>query len=855
MEHGGDVKGFEAKYGVKMRHDFSASVSAIGCSENARRAIAECIDAAGGVSAYPDANCSALKEAICEHYGIGGAALVAAGAGACDIIYRIASALRPTRTAIMQPAFSEYEKSIQGNNGHTIIGIMAHRNNGFAADTDVNAENCDMLFVCSPANPTGAVTPYKALCVLAEKCEKSGTAMVLDACFSDYDEEADSATRAIIRDMAAGKFPKLIVINAFTKFYGLAGLRVGYAVCGSAETASAIERAGAPWAVSSLAQAAAIASLRDTAFRKRQRAENARERKFLAGELKKIGINEVYGRANFLLIRTRANLAAELAKKGIYIRDCADFKGLGAGWFRIAVKARGENIILIDAIREVMVQRKTAVPLMVQGTMSNAGKSFLVAALCRILKQDGYRVVPFKSQNMALNSYVTADGLEVGRAQAMQAEAAGVAVDVRMNPILLKPNSDTGSQVIVNGKSRGNMTASEYFEYKAGLSREVLEAYNSLASENDVIIIEGAGSPAEINLKAHDIVNMGLARLVDAPVLLAGDIDRGGVFAQLYGTIALLDDEEKARVKGLIINKFRGDKSLLQSGIDEIERKTGKQCVGVVPMMSVALDAEDSLAVDFAGSGAGGGKVRIAIIRLPHISNATDFAPLERDVRFSVQYVSGGKELWCANPHIVILPGSKSTVADCAFMYERDLARTIHRLYDSGVLVFGVCGGFQMLGTLIKDFECVECSHASMIDGLCLLPMETSLKREKTTRQTSGVIAGVSGAWSALNGVAFAGYEIHHGFSKELSGGVYMAQGSTFGTYIHGFFDSAAALDALAEAAARRFRIDTSASNIEENAQKSDARSFREEQYNRLADGVRDALDMDAIYRIMGLQR
>ncbi len=485
--------------------------------------------------------------------------------------------------------------------------------------------------------------------------------------------------------------------------------------------------------------------------------------------------------------------------------------------------------------------------------MSGVGKSLIVAGLCRIFKQDGYTVAPFKSQNMALNSFATADGLEVGRAQAMQAEAAGVAADVRMNPILLKPTSHTGSQVVVKGKPIGNMTAREYFAYKKELIPTIEECYESLAAENDIIVIEGAGSPAEINLKSEDIVNMGLARLVDSPVILVSDIDRGGVFAQLYGTIALLDDAEKERVKGLVINKFRGDKSLLDSGVSEIEKRTGKAVVGVVPMIDVKLDAEDSLAADFGGKSEEGSAVRVAIVRLPYISNATDFAPLERDGRFSVKYTDDSAELWAYNPHIVILPGSKSTISDCAFLYERGLARALHRLYDSGVLIVGICGGFQMLGTLVKDFECVENDKATSIDGLCLLPMETSLSKQKTTKQTRLTLSGISGAWSALNGAAVEGYEIHCGYSKELAGSVYMAQGSVFGTYLHGFFDVADVLSRVAAAVEKRFGIEIKSSIYMGDSVAESAKAFKEAQYDKLADEVRSALDMAAIYRIMGL--
>ena len=310
--------------------------------------------------------------------------------------------------------------------------------------------------------------------------------------------------------------------------------------------------------------------------------------------------------------------------------------------------------------------------IMVQGTMSGAGKSLLVTALCRIFLQDGWRVAPFKSQNMALNSYVTPDGLEMGRAQAAQAEAAGLACDVRMNPILLKPSSDMGSQLIVNGEVRGHYAARDYFRMKRSLIPDILAAYNSLAKENDIIVIEGAGSPAEINLRADDIVNMGLAELVDAPVLLVGDIDRGGVFAQLYGTVALLQPEERRRVVGTVINKFRGDVSLLEPGLRQLEELTGVPVLGVVPYTSADIDDEDSLSPRLRQTAAEKA-IDIAVIRLPHISNFTDFSPLEEHPALGVRYVSEASML--GRPDLIILPGTKSTIPDLLWLPKRAPAR------------------------------------------------------------------------------------------------------------------------------------------------------------------------------------
>ena len=340
--------------------------------------------------------------------------------------------------------------------------------------------------------------------------------------------------------------------------------------------------------------------------------------------------------------------------------------------------------------------------IMMQGTCSNAGKSLLCAALCRIFRQDGYAVAPFKAQNMALNSFITADGREMGRAQVVQAEAAGIAPDVRMNPVLLKPTSDVGSQVIVMGEARGNRTAREYWGDKRALIPVVKQAYESLASEYDIVVIEGAGSPAEINLKQDDIVNMGLAKLVDAPVLLVGDIDRGGVFASLYGTVKLLEADEQARIRGLIINKFRGDVEILRPGLSQLEDLTGKPVVGVVPYGRFDIDDEDSLSerLDCAG---GASQVRIAVVRLPRISNFTDFSALSRVPGVGVYYADRSAQLEGAD--LIILPGTKSTLGDLKWLRESGMEAQILKQHAAGTPVFGVCGGYQIMGRTVSDPE------------------------------------------------------------------------------------------------------------------------------------------------------
>ena len=487
--------------------------------------------------------------------------------------------------------------------------------------------------------------------------------------------------------------------------------------------------------------------------------------------------------------------------------------------------------------------------IMVQGTMSNAGKSLLAAGLCRIFRQDGYRVAPFKSQNMALNSFATKEGLEMSRAQVVQAEAAGIEPLVCMNPILLKPTDDQGSQVIINGKSIGNMKARDYFRYKTELIPVIKEAFRKLEDQFDIIVIEGAGSPAELNLRENDIVNMGLAEMVDAPVLLVGDIDRGGVFAQLLGTLMLLEDSEKARVGGLIINNFRGDASLLDSGIEMLEEKGGVPVVGTVPYMDIKVEDEDSLSERLMADRRG--LVDIAVVRLPKISNFTDFDVFEQFPDVSVRYVAEPAELRGAD--MVVLPGSKSTIADIAWLRERGFEDAILEMHRSGVTVFGICGGYQMLGLDVSDPEGVE--GGGEIDGLGLLPVSTVLAGDKKTEQFSGRFCSTEGIFAGLSGLEIEGYEIHMGRTSRsgrcmegadfTSGGTGTASGGVYGSYIHGIFDGEGIAAAVVKALADRKGVVLSGGDA------SSHRDFKEKEYDRLAAILRENLDMDRIYGML----
>ncbi len=497
--------------------------------------------------------------------------------------------------------------------------------------------------------------------------------------------------------------------------------------------------------------------------------------------------------------------------------------------------------------------------IMVQGTTSNAGKSLLTAGLCRVLMQDGYKVAPFKSQNMALNSYITADGSEMGRAQVMQAEAANIEPTVDMNPILLKPTNDTGSQVIINGEVYGNMSAYDYHRSKKQFAPMVKEAYDRLSENYDIIVIEGAGSPAEINLKENDIVNMGMAKMVNAPVIIVGDIDRGGVFASLVGTVMLLDEEEKSLVKGLVINKFRGDVNILKPGLDMLEDISKQKVLGVIPYVNVDIDDEDSLSERLTDDKIPD-LVDIAVIRTPRISNFTDFNCFERIPGVSLRYVNKIAQL--KEPDMIILPGTKNTMEDLLWLRQSGFEASILKLEKAGKVIFGICGGYQMLGEKLSDPHGVE--HGGELRGMGLLPCETIFEKQKVRTRVNGVTKSLGGKLKDLSDKEFFGYEIHMGKTAKLSAISDFAdidevaggneshcdgyfKGNVYGSYIHGIFDA----EDMAKSVVISLLKDKGISYEEVAA--VNMKEYKEKQYDILADTVRNSLDMKEIYKILGL--
>lgn len=492
--------------------------------------------------------------------------------------------------------------------------------------------------------------------------------------------------------------------------------------------------------------------------------------------------------------------------------------------------------------------------IMIQGTMSNSGKSFITAGLLRCMYEDGYKVAPFKSQNMSLNSYITHENLEIGRAQAMQAEACHIKPSYRMNPILIKPTSDVGSQIILNGKVYKNMNAMEYYKNKKDFVPHVMNAYKSLADEYEVIVIEGAGSPAEINLKENDIVNMGLAKMVDSDVLLVGDIDRGGVFASLYGTVKLLDEDEQERIKGLIVNKFRGDRTILEPGLKMLEDRTGIKVVGTLPMIDIDIDDEDSLSSRLISNGIRK-EVDVVVIRLPHISNFTDFNVFERIEGVSLRYVSRKSEI--GNPDILIIPGTKNTIGDLMFLRENGIDTVISNLANEGKLIVGICGGFQMLGRTLVDKYAVENKGGEVVEGLSLLNLNTEFLRDKKTTNSSGSLTASNKYFSSVSNRRLSGYEIHMGVTTSESeipfiklddgryDGFINEEGNVFGTYFHGIFDN----DDFTNSIIKYF-CDLKGIDLEE----LDNEGYKEAEYDKLSKMIRENMDLDYIYKLIGLK-
>lgn len=833
--------------------DFSANINPLGPPDWLRPVISRNL---GEVVHYPDSQAGALVAAAARRYGAA-ADEILVGNGSTELLYLLAQVAGTKRAVIPVPCYTDYARAARLA-GMEVVNVPLAEKDGFPFEPGQLApllNTAATVFIGRPNNPTGQVCPAPAIRTLAQAHPKC--LFVVDEAFGDFVENFESLT--------TNRPPNVVVLLSLTKIFAVPGLRLGCAVADAALAASVRARQP-PWSVNTLAQAVGVAALGDADYVARSRYMVRGQREALLAGLQTIaGLKTYPGAANFLLVRLGsaapdAHILAQrlLSEDGIAIRVCANFDGLDTRFFRVAVRTADENARLIAALKRVLNDRKaqpkarSTPAIMFQGVSSNAGKSVMTAALCRILLQDGYRVAPFKAQNMSLNSFVTRDGGEMGRAQAVQAQACRVEPDVRMNPVLLKPNSDTGSQVILLGKPIGNMTVNEYIRYKPEAFKTVEQAYDGLAAEYDVIVLEGAGSPAEVNLKHHDIVNMAMAQYAKSKVLLVGDIDRGGVFASFVGTLEVLAEWERALVAGFVVNRFRGQEELLRDALDYTERHTGKPVFGVVPYLAnLNLPEEDSVtfksgALDQARTG-NNNTVEIAIIDLPHVSNFTDFDPFRAEDDVHLRIVRTADEL--CRPDAIILPGSKNTLGDLAYLKRSGLAERIVRLAAEGKTeIVGICGGFQMIGKEIHDPQCVE-SGAGTAAGLALLDVQTVMAFEKTLLRAS--------ARHVLSGLEVQGYEIHHGQTRTVTLapllvrpdgeaiGLATADGRMWGTYLHGVFDA----DGFRRWFIDRLRVRRGLPAVGRVL----ANYTIEPALDQLAQIVRRSLKMDEIYRLMGL--
>lgn len=850
MGHGGDRTALAAAAGVAPAGltDFSANVNPLGFPSWLRQELAAAVS---DLVHYPDPACTALSAAAAARLGCGVGEVVC-GNGTSELIQSLPALLGSRRVLVVEPGYVDYRRAAALAGADTAL-LALDPAAGFRLDEGalaaaIAAHRADLLLLGSPNNPTGTVIDPALLRRLC--AAHPGLTVAVDEAFADLAEGFAS--------LAAARPANAVVLRSLTKVFALPGLRLGVAL---AEPALA-ERWRArlpPWTVNHLAQVVGARALADEGFITDSAAAVTRWRAALMQGLGALpGLSVMPGAANFLLCRhPDPGLAARLLRRhALAVRVCDDYPGLGPEWFRVAVRTPDQNARLLAALAAELAPGAPAVrrphrarALMVQGTSSGAGKSVLVSALCRILLQDGLRVCPFKAQNMSLNSGVTRDGLELGRAQVVQAQAARLEPDVRMNPVLLKPNSDTGSQVVVLGRPLGNAEARPYMrEVRQHLLATVHQAYDELAAEHEVMVLEGAGSPGEVNLKQGDLVNMSMARHAQAPVLLVGDIDRGGLYASFVGHLEVMEEWERALVAGLVVNRFRGDASLLGDAHDYVLRHTGKPVLGVIPFRhDLGLPEEDGIILDEWRVERSGAAIDIACLALRHTSNFTDLDALRIEPDVQVRLVRRVEEL--GSPDAVIVPGSKNTLADAEDLAVRGFAPALAALAACGRCeVVGICGGLQILGRSIADPHAIESGRGGRA-GFGLIPVDTVLAPEKT------LVRG--GATHLPSGLAVRGYEIHHGITAipaalalfvrtdGVAVGVRAPAGRAWGTYLHGVFDddrfrrhwidglrSARGLPALGTVQAA-YDVDAA--------------------IDRLADLVRGSLDMAAIHRLIGL--
>lgn len=831
--------------------DYSANINPLGPPEYLWNILARTMP---DILHYPDPQAGQLVSAISCSTGLPLEEIIV-GNGTSELLFATLRALDCRRAVIPVPAYIDYRLACQ-RVGMEVIPLHLNPDTDFQPDLDLLAETMqpgDLVILGQPNNPTGCLVAHQDLAALVD--QHRDVVFIIDEAFAGFVPKYKSV---------AGRFANCIVLRSLTKLFAVPGLRLGY-LTASVTLCEQIANQLSPWSVNTLAQAAGIAMVGDEDFAAQSCLLVRNNRAQLQQLLAEIPDLKVFpSAANYLLmslgscIQARTLADTLLKQEKIAIRCCDNYEGLDTSFIRIAVRTRQENRRLAEALHHALVPEKITKQhihvrcpaLMLLGTGSDVGKSVLAAGICRILLQDGVRVAPFKAQNMSLNSFVTRDGGEMGRAQVVQAQACRLDPDVRMNPVLLKPNSDVGSQVIVHGQPVGNMKVAEYVRYKKQLWHKVCAAYDDLATDFDCMILEGAGSPGEVNLKAHDIVNMQMARYADARALLVGDIDRGGVYASFTGHVEVMAPWERDLLAGFIVNRFRGDASLLAAAHSFIMERTGKPVCGVIPYIhNLDLPQEDSVSFKvglYESERPKGNHVEIALVDLPHISNFTDVEPLLSENDVYLRIVRNPEELGC--PDAIILPGSKNVVADLACLESNGLGNAIKDAARVGTEIVGICGGFMILGRSVADPHGLEGEPGSLVQGLHLLQLDTELNRNKTLARKEGL--------HVPSGQPVHGYEIHHGksvttgepvltFTDTSSCGCAAENGLVWGCYLHGIFDA----DGFRRWFINRLRIRRGMPALQGKGACYDL----EPALDRLARELRGHLDMDALYSLLNL--
>lgn len=846
-EHGGNLRKIKSNSSSPNIIDFSANINPLGAPDWLRAVISRSVD---DLIHYPDVDCLELRKAISSYNKVPKENIVC-GNGTAELMYVLLQIIDSKRIVIPVPSYVDYKHAAE-NAGKEILEIPLLAKDNFNLNFEQlgnSLKSNDFVILATPNNPTGSMPNVEELKKIIIK--RDDVLFCLDEAFIDFIEGAKTL---------ANFSANVITLNSMTKFFAVPGLRLGY-ICLPESLANKLIGKLPPWSVNTIAQNVGIQLLKDECFRAKSLKYISEARADFISQLKKIKHIEVFPSAvNFYLCKLKSGqvegLDSFLVRHGIAIRNCANYVGLDDRYFRIAVRTKEENIYFIDKIKqyfghkEVPRNRKKTPSLMLQGTCSNAGKSVLTAAFCRILNQDGFDVAPFKAQNMSLNSYVTVDGGEMGRAQVVQAQAARLLPDWRMNPILLKPNSDTGSQVIINGQPVGNMDVLAYHRYKTEARQKVKDAYDELSSEHQIMVLEGAGSPGEVNLKAHDIVNMRMAQYAKSPVLIVGDIDRGGVYASFVGVMEVLEQWERDLVGGFLVNRFRGDASLLSSAHGYVTKHTGKDVLGVVPYLSqLGIPEEDSVSfksgINFSSTH-DESKINIGVLSLPHIANFTDIEPFEGEADVQLQIINSPEQL--SNLDCLIIPGTKNVLGDLEWLKLKGFTTAIDFLVEKNITIVGICGGYQILGQNISDPHSIESQHGNSY-GLGLLDINTEIMAQKQLVQRYGI--------HKTSNHKVSGYEIHHGITTSSNDGIFSFDGgyecgsrasqndAIWGAYLHGMFDE----DIFRRWFINSIRQKKDWSINDEILHKYDL----ENSFNRLADVVRKSVDMDDIYKLIGV--